>query len=73
MTLMKMKKIYTAPALEVFEFEGENLLLGSPTKDIIVDNTTEAPAPGGGEGGEGGNWGDAWMTNKNNSWNHTWE
>lgn len=69
MTLMKMKKIYTAPALEFFEFEGENLLLGSPTKDLIVDNTTEAPK----EGGEGGDYGDAWMTNKNNSWNHTWE
>ncbi len=70
MTLMKMKKIYTAPALEVFEFEGENLLLGSSTTELIVDNRTEDPAPG---GGEGGNWGDAWMSNKNNSWNHTWE
>lgn len=66
---MKMKKIYTAPALEVFEFEGENLLLGSPTKDLVVDNKQEEAGPGG-----GGNYGDAWLTNKNNTpWNHTWE
>ena len=35
---MKMKKIYTAPALEVFEFEGENLLNGSRV-DIYDEET----------------------------------
>lgn len=38
MTLMKKKKIYTAPALEVFEFEGENLLNGSRV-DIYDEET----------------------------------
>ena len=38
MTLMKKKKIYTAPALEVFEFEGENLLNGSLV-DIYEEET----------------------------------
>ena len=35
---MKKKKIYTAPALEVFEFEGENLLNGSRV-DIYDEET----------------------------------
>lgn len=69
MTLMKNKKIYTAPTLEILEFKSENLLLGSPTKDVIIDNNVEIANPE----GEGGNYGDAWMSNKNNSWNHTWE
>ena len=60
MTLMKKKKIYTAPALEVFEFEGENLLSGS--KDIgIYDEETDD---------------DAKLTNKkdpNNPWEFSWE
>ena len=35
---MKKKKIYTAPELEVFEFEGENLLNGSLV-DIYEEET----------------------------------
>ena len=70
MTFMNKKKNYTVPTFEIFEFEGESLLLGSPTKNLVVDNNTEeAAAPG----GEGGNYGDAWMSNKKDPWQHTWE
>ena len=60
---MKKKKIYTAPALEVFEFEGENLLNGSTgSTDVnISDEETDA---------------DARLTNKkdpNNPWEFSWE
>ena len=57
---MKMKKIYAVPALEILEFESENLLTGSNTStDVKISNSVTQD--------------DAKMTNKNNSWNHTWE
>ena len=52
-----MKKIYAVPALEILDFEGENLLAGSINVNISNRVTQD----------------DAKMTNKNNSWNHTWE
>ena len=59
-THMKMKKIYAVPALEILEFESENLLTGSNTStDVKISNSVTQD--------------DAKMTNKNNSWNHTWE
>ena len=55
-----MKKIYAVPALEILEFEGENLLTGSNTSiNVNISNSVTQD--------------DAKMTNKNNSWNHTWE
>ncbi len=64
---MKIKKIYTAPALEVFEFEGETLLTVSDTQVDIYDKTETE------DGNGGGSFGDADMSNKKNPWNHTWE
>lgn len=57
---MTMKKIYAVPALEILDFKGENLLTGSNTStDVKISNSVTQD--------------DAKMTNKNNSWNHTWE
>lgn len=64
---MKMKKIYTAPALEVFEFEGETMLTVSNTQVDIYDKTETE------DGSGGGSFGDADMSNKKKPWNHTWE
>ena len=50
-----MKKIYAVPALEILQFEGENLLTGSNTStDVKISNSVTQD--------------DAKMTNKNNSW-----
>lgn len=55
-----MKKIYAVPALEILEFEGENILAGSNGSiNVNISNSVTQD--------------DAKMTNKNNSWNHTWE
>lgn len=63
---MKMKKIYTAPALEVFEFEAETMLTVSNTQVDVYDKEEE-------DGSGGGSFGDADMSNKKKPWNHTWE
>ena len=67
MTIMKMKQIYTAPTLEVIEFEAETMLTVSDTKvDVYDKKETE-------DGKGGGSFGDADMSNKKKPWNHTWE
>jgi hypothetical protein len=64
---MKMKKIYTAPALEVIDFEAEIMLTVSNTQvDVYDKEETE-------DGYGGGSFGDANMSNKKKPWYHTWE
>ena len=60
MTDMNMKKDYAVPSLNIIELEGEHLLSGSNvTTNVNISNQVTKD--------------DASMTNKKNSWNHTWE
>ena len=55
-----MKKDYAVPSLNIIELEGEHLLSGSNvTTNVNISNQVTKD--------------DASMTNKKNSWNHTWE
>ncbi len=67
MTTMRKKQNYIAPAVDILNFDTEGIIATSNTKVDVYGGEE------GSDGNGGGEYGDADMSHKKDSWSHTWE